>query len=92
MGGGNLMRFFKTSPQAYAQLQPAIDAAFYTDFIATGRCDHILPEALPVLADGLCYIALAEWMTSAPGAEGFISNVEEITEAQYMAAQPQQEI
>lgn len=73
------MRYFRTTPGTYAQLQPAIDAAFYGDYIATGRCEHILPEALAPQADGLCYMALADWMTSAPGAGSFLAGVEEIT-------------
>jgi len=80
-----------TSPQAYAQIQPAVDAAFYDEKIATGNCDHILPVELPVQSDGLCYIALAELMTSHPDAAGFIASVEEVTEAQYQVATAQEE-
>ncbi len=79
------MRFFRTSPQAYSVIQPAVDAAFRAEYIDSGRCEHILPVELPVQSDGLCYIALAEWMTSHPDAAGFIQNVEEITEADYQA-------
>jgi hypothetical protein len=87
------MRFFRTIPEAYTQLQPAIDEAFRADYIDTGRCEHILPPNLAPLSDGKCYLALPEWMTDAPGAEGFLGHpaVEEITEAEYQAAQPQEE-
>jgi hypothetical protein len=84
------MRNFRTSPQAYALLQPAIDDAFRAEYIDSGRCEHILPPELAPMADGMCYIALPEWMTTYPGAEGFTSHpaVEEISEAAYQAAQP----
>jgi len=87
------MRYFRTTPSAYAQLQPAIDDAFRADYIDTGRCEHILPPDLAPLSDGKCYLALPEWMTDAPGAEAFLANpaVEEITEEQFQAAQPQEE-
>jgi hypothetical protein len=39
----------------------------------------------------MCYIALAEWMTSHPDAAGFIASVEEITEEQYQQATAQEE-
>ena len=87
------MRYFRTAPEAYGQLQPAINEAFRADYIDTGRCEHILPPDLAPLSDGKCYLALPEWMTDAPGAEAFISHpaVEEITEEQFQAAQPQEE-
>jgi hypothetical protein len=85
------MRFFRTSPQAYASIAPAVDDAFRAEYIDTGRCDHILPTELPVQSDGMVYIALAEWMTSHPGAAGFIASVEEITEEQYQQATAQEE-
>lgn len=84
------MKYFRTAPQAYAILQPAIDRTFFDDYIATGHCEHILPVDLAPMADGLCYLALPEWMTEYPGAEGFTTHpaVEEVSEADYMAAQP----
>jgi hypothetical protein len=85
------MRFFRTSPAIYSQIQPAVDAAFRAEYIDSGRCEHILPVELPVQSDGMCYIALAEWMTGHPDAAGFIASVEEITEAQYQAATAQPE-
>lgn len=80
------MRYFRTIPQAYAQIQPSVDDAFRADFIATGRCEHILPVELPVQADGKCYIGLDDWMTSHPVAAQFIASVEEVSEAEYNAA------
>ena len=85
------MRYFRTPPQAYAQLQPAVDNAFRAEYIDSGRCEHILPVELPVQKDGMVYIALAEWMTSHPDAAGFIQSVEEVTESQYQAATAQPE-
>jgi hypothetical protein len=82
------MRFFRTSAAIYAQIAPAVDNAFRAEFIDSGRCEHILPVELPVQKDGLCYIALAEWMTGHPDAAGFIQNVEEVDEQTYQAAQP----
>jgi hypothetical protein len=79
------MRYFRTSPQAYAQIQPAVDDAFRAEYIDSGRCEHILPVELPVQSDGKCYIALADWMTSHPDAGAFVASVEEITEADYQA-------
>ena len=86
------MKFFRTSPQAYSVLQPAIDDAFRADFIEAGRCEHILPVDLKPMSDGMCYLALPEWMTSAPGADGFTKHpaVQEITEDQYQEAQPKE--
>ena len=84
------MKFFRTSPQAYSVLQPAIDDAFRKDFIDTGRCEHILPVDLKPMADGMCYLALPEWMTSHPNAEQFIASVEEVSENDYLAAQPKE--
>jgi hypothetical protein len=85
------MRFFRTSPQAYSVIQPAVDAAFRAEYIDSGRCEHILPVELPVQSDGLCYIALAAWMTGHKDAAGFIASVEEVDEATYQAATAQQE-
>ena len=85
------MRYFRTSPQAYAVIAPAVDEAFRAEYIDTGRCDHILPTELPVQKDGKVYIALAEWMTSHPNAGGFIASVEEITEEKYQQATQQEE-
>lgn len=84
------MRYFRTSPAAYAQIQPAIDAAFHADYIATGRCEHILPPELAPLSDGNCYLALPEWMTDSPNASPFLANpaIEEITDEQFTALQP----
>jgi len=90
MGGGD-MRYFKTSPQAYAQIQPAVDDAFRAEYIDSGRCAHILPTELPVQKDGMVYIALAEWMTGHPDAAGFIASVEEVSEKQYQQATQQEE-
>jgi hypothetical protein len=85
------MRYFRTSPQAYSVIQPAVDNAFRAEFIESGRCEHILPTELPVQSDGLCYIALAEWMTGHKDAAGFIANVEEVDEKTYQAATAQPE-
>ena len=79
------MRYFRTSPQAYAQIQPAVDAAFRAEYIDSGRCEHILPVELPVQSDGKCYIALADWMTGHKDAGAFIKNVEEVDELTYQA-------
>jgi hypothetical protein len=85
------MRFFRTSPAIYSQIQPAVDAAFRAEYIDSGRCEHILPVELPVQKDGNVYIALAEWMTSHPDAAGFIQNVEEVDENTYQSATAQPE-
>ena len=85
------MRYFRTSPQAYAQIAPAVDDAFRAEYIDTGRCDHILPVELPVQKDGKVYIALAEWMTSHKDAAGFIASVQEISAEQYQQATQQEE-
>ena len=88
--GDFVMRYFRTNPQTYAVLQPAIDEAFRAEFIASGRCEHILPVKLPVQSDGLCYLALAEWMTGHPNAGAFLQSVEEVDEKTYMEAQPKE--
>lgn len=82
------MKYFRTSAQAYATLQAAIDDAFRAEYIDTGRCEHILPVDSRPLNDGQCYIALPEWMTAAAGAEAFIAHpsVEQISKEQYLAA------
>ena len=82
------MKYFRTSAQAYATLQAAIDDAFRAEYIDAGRCDHVLPVDLRPLNDGQCYIALPEWMTAAAGAEAFIAHpsVEQINKEQYLAA------
>lgn len=79
------MKYFRTTPDAYAQLQPAVDAAFFAKYIATGRCEHILPVKLPSMQDGLCYLALPDWMTESEDAAQFLAHpaIEEITEAQF---------
>jgi len=84
------MKYFRTHPQAYAPLQIAIDDAFRADYIDTGRCEHILPVNLQPMSDGMCYLALPEWMTEASGADSFTNHpaVEEVSESQYQAAQP----
>ena len=86
------MKYFRTSPQAYAQIQPLVDDAFRADYIDTGRCEHILPVDLSPMADGMCYLALPEWMTSAEGADGFTKHpaVQEIDEKTYLNAQPKE--
>lgn len=86
------MRYFRTPPQAYAPLQIAIDDAFRADWIDPGHCDHILPVDLRPMADGMCYLALPQWMTEAKGAEGFTKHpaVEEIDEETYLNAQPKE--
>lgn len=92
MGDCDMSRFFRTSPQAYTPIQIAIDNAFSKDYIDTGRCEHILPVDLKPMADGLCYLALPEWMTSAEGADRFTKHpaVEEIDEETYLKAQPKE--
>ena len=85
------MRYFRTSPQVYAQIQPAIDQAFRAEFIDAGRCEHILPVELPIQKDGKCYIALAEWMTLHKDAGAFLQSVEEVDEKTYQAATAQPE-
>jgi len=81
--GDSSMRFFRTSPELYAQTQLAVDEAFRTDYIDAGRCDHVLPVELPAQSDGKCYIALPDWMTDHPLAASFISTVEEVSEEVY---------
>ena len=86
------MKFFRTSPQAYAPLQSAIDDAFRADFIDTGNCVHILPVDLKPMSDGMCYLAIRDEMTEEEGADGFTKHpaVQEITEDQYQEAQPKE--
>lgn len=84
------MRYFRASPEAYAQIQPAIDAAVHAKYIATGCCNHILPVELAPMSDGKCYLALADWMTESEDAAPFLTNpaIEEITAEQFTAMQP----
>lgn len=86
------MRYFRTSPEAYAQIQPAIDAAFHETYIATGRCEHILPVELAPLSDGKCYLALADWMTESEDAAPFLTNsaIEEIAEEEFQNLLPKE--
>lgn len=87
--------YFKTAPEIYAQIQPAIDQAFRVDWIDAGKCEHILPpvEEMPVRADGMCYLAVPEWMIAVTGADAFRDwpGVEEITEAEYLEAVTEEE-
>lgn len=86
------MRCFRATHSTYDAIQQAVDEAFRAEYIDTGRCEHILPVDLAPMADGKCYLALPEWMTSHPNAAQFVASVEEITEAQYLAAtQPAEE-
>jgi len=84
------MRYFRTSSAAYAQLQPAIDDAFRVEFIDSGRCEHILPVDLAPMSDGLCYIALAEWMTDHPSSASFLAHpaIEEVTQEEFQNLLP----
>ena len=88
-----LVRYFRTSPAAYAQLQPAIDDAFRAEVIDSGRCENILPVTLAPMSDGLCYIALAEWMTSHPSSAPFLAHpsIEEITQQEFTNLLPSPE-
>lgn len=87
------MRFFKSNPQVYAQIQPAVDDAFRAEYIDSGRCDHILPVTLPTQSDGNVYVAVPGWFFDVPQAASFAQTpgVIEVTEAEYQSAtQPQE--
>lgn len=83
--------YFKSTPEVYAQIQPAIDEAFRVDWIDAGKCEHILPPTLPVIG-GFCYIAIPDWMADAEGSEDFLDfpGIEKITEEEYNAAVTQE--
>lgn len=87
--GGVAMRYFRTTPEIYAQLQQEIDDAFRAELINSGRCEHILPVDLAPMPDGFCYMALPEWMPATPGAEQFLGLVDEVSESLFtQATQP----
>lgn len=89
-----MTRFFKSHPQIYAAVQPAVDEAFRADYIDSGRCDHILPVTLPVQSDGNVYVAVPGWFFDVPQAANFASTpgVFEVSEEEYQSATQQEGI
>jgi hypothetical protein len=91
--------YFRASAAAYAALAPQIDLADmhqpapHKSFINAGHCEHILPQQPTIGTDGLAYIAVPAWLLGVNGAEQWAAfpGVEQITEAQYQAAIPQEE-
>lgn len=86
------MRYFRTSPQAYSQIQISIDAMFHEKYIKTGRCEHILPVELIPREDGYCYLAISEWMIESEEASNFLKDpkIEEINEDKFQPKSEQQ--
>jgi len=82
--------YFKAPPENYSQIQPSVDEAFRVDWIATGKCEHILPPVgeIPIRKDGFCYLAVPGWMLNQLGADTFRSwpGVQEITVSEFLAA------
>lgn len=84
------MTYFRTTIAVYTQIQPAINEVFRSDWIETGKCEQILPpvEEVSIRGDGLCYLAVPEWMLDQIGADTFRSwlGIEEITEEEFFEA------
>lgn len=86
--------YFKSSPETYAQIQPAIDDAFRADWIETVKCEHILPIEPPIQLDNFCYLSIPNWMIEVVGAETFINwpGVTQITQEEYLLATQSSEL
>jgi hypothetical protein len=88
--------FFRATPAVYAQLQPAIDAADiaqpepFISYIATGHCEHILPQQPTIGTDGMAYVAVPEFLLGVNGAEQWTQfpGVEQVDQETYQAAMP----
>jgi len=93
------MTFFRTTVEAYSQLQPAIDEADRNQpegvksYILSGHCLRILPEQPTIGTDGSALLAVPDWMLTIPGASNWINHpaIEQIERETYDALIPQTE-
>jgi len=78
-----MFKFYKIDSSLYDNIKTNLDQNLYEKYIATDRCEYILPSNPDLINNGFVYFVLPEFIYSEPLIESYINQLTEITEEEY---------
>jgi len=76
-------KFYKSTPEIYAQVQSCMNEQLYSKYIETGNASNILPVDVEPMQDGLVYTAIKLFICDDPLVETCVEQLTQITEEEY---------